>query len=90
MDVSKYIFTYPGLVKRYKVPYTTIKRAVENLNLGIKLGRWRFIAASELGELEVGIRALGHRLPANLPPIEELVTEEAPAQPAVASLEATS
>ena len=81
-DVSKYIFTYPYLVKRYQVPYTTIKRAVENLDLGIKLGRWRFIAASELGELEIGIRAIGHRLPRDLPPIPE--------EPVEPSLEVTS
>jgi hypothetical protein len=88
MDVSKYIFTFPSLGKRYQVPYTTVKRACDNLDLGIKIGRWRFIAASELGELEVALRAYGYLLPAKLPPVEELVTEEA--QALEASLEASS
>jgi hypothetical protein len=89
MDLSAYVLTLPALAKRYRVPYTAVKRAAENLDLGVKIGRWRFVEPGELGELEVGIRALGHKLPPDLPPIEELeVAEEA--QPVVAMLEAAS
>jgi hypothetical protein len=86
----RFVFTVQTAASRYKVPAAPVRTLIDRLQLGSRLGRWRIIEPGELPRLEDGLRALGYRIPANLPSIAELEAQAIEASAVEASLEAAS
>jgi hypothetical protein len=65
-------FTLRGAAKRYGVGYTVIRDLTVKLDLArTRVGRSRLISPTEIPFLEAGLKALGHRVPTDLPPVTE-------------------
>jgi hypothetical protein len=76
VPACKFVFTVQTAASRYEVPAGAIRTLIDRLTLGTRLGRWRIIEPHELPRLEDGLRALGYRIPENLPSVEELEAME--------------
>jgi hypothetical protein len=88
VPACRFVFTVQTAASRYGVPAGAIRTLIDRLTLGARLGRWRIIEPGELPRLEDGLRAIGYRIPANLPTVAELEAQEA-AQAAASGEEAT-
>jgi hypothetical protein len=75
MPDPKPVLTAQNLAQLYQVPASTIRKLIDRIGLGTRLGHWRIVLPTELERLEAGLQALGYKIP---PATEQPIPEEDP------------